>query len=255
MSDCPQEREARYLLAQAGATFIRMSGNGHEVWKLPNGKNFVCNKASHSAGVRAWRNNLTTLKRLLRPEVTNTEKTQHIRLVPPPNPPAIIPTALPASPPKDTPYVFMDFTFHDRELTPKEIVELATQPTGEIEMRKSKDGDWTPEQDALLMEADADPKCKLADMVELVRSGGRPHATEASVMQRRRRLQKKAEKARKGRGLAALLPSAPPLPTAPPPTVQEDMVDVVFQSTRGTLKFKVDGETAKKMAALALNAI
>ena len=59
------ERTARDLLEMHRAKFVRYSSNEHEVWRLPHGRQFICNRAGRGEN-RAWRNNLATLRRLLR---------------------------------------------------------------------------------------------------------------------------------------------------------------------------------------------
>lgn len=240
MSDNPQEAEARELLKTSGAVQVRRSSNGHEVWRLRNGKNFVCNKSTASAGYNVWRNNLSTLKRMLREiEAAPTAKQQE--------------------------QIAESRAQVDRrwgwDLVAKPFIAAETQaevtPPGDQPMPfKSKDGRWTPEQDQLLIEARND-KFSIIEMVKFMKDAGRPHATDASIVQRLNRLKKRAAKG-KGRGLAALLPGAPApnhAPVARPTPAREDMIDVTFQSVRGLIAFKVDRETANAMASLALESI
>lgn len=247
MSDNPQEAEARALLKSSGAVMVRRSGNGHEVWRLSNGRNFVCNKETSSSGIWAWRNNLSTLKRLLR----------EAQAAPPEKAQQEIATRAEVDrrwgwdrlhggevPSNETPPL----------IAPPTVVEVAV-PGDQPMVAKSKDGGWTQEQDQLLLEAYND-KFSKSELVKFMQESGRPHATLPAIIQRLNRLKKRAAKG-KGRGLAALLPGAPEPTRAPAlaTPAREDVIEVTFQSARGLIAFKVDRETANAMASLALKSI
>lgn len=57
------ERKTRELLEQYGATFVRFSSNGHQVWQLPTGKTWTCAQKGRDGDPHGWMNALHRLQR------------------------------------------------------------------------------------------------------------------------------------------------------------------------------------------------
>ncbi|KKM19826.1 hypothetical protein LCGC14_1651690 [marine sediment metagenome] len=60
------EKELRQILKEYEFKMIRISKNGHEIWRLPDGHHFNCNGPNSSLGRRSWRNNIGNLRNLIK---------------------------------------------------------------------------------------------------------------------------------------------------------------------------------------------
>lgn len=62
------EKMVREVLKHVGAEMVRLSGNSHEVWRLPNGRQHITMRSGRSTDPLSWRANITQLKKALAPE-------------------------------------------------------------------------------------------------------------------------------------------------------------------------------------------
>lgn len=62
------EKMVREALKHVGAEMVRLSGNSHEVWRLPNGRQHITMRSGRSTDPLSWRANITQLKKALAPE-------------------------------------------------------------------------------------------------------------------------------------------------------------------------------------------